>query len=392
MILMNSVDYIVGSDKVIDTPLSIFNDDVCNFIAKLAFSILSSNVVRDFPDLAALAFWGRKANLKKLKDEFGDISGRIGRGLCFHIAPSNIPINFAFSYLISLLAGNANIVRLPSVKYPQVDILCNIIDNTLKSYPEIEKRTAFVRYDRNNEITGKFSKNADVRMIWGGDETISVIKSVPAPVHCIDIAFADRYSIALIDGAAIENANDEQMQRLAENFYNDTYLMDQNACSSPQIIFWQNADDKQRDRFWSAIEYCAKKKYVLQDASVVDKYTLLCEESISNENVKAVKHAGNWLYRVELRKLNPSVINHRGKCGFFYEYVLSDMLELFSIINRKFQTLVFFGIDPVHLRDKVVKANLKGIDRIVPIGKAMDIGTIWDGHDLVRELSRLIAL
>ena len=65
---------------------------------------------------------------------------------------------------------------------------------------------------------------------------------------------------------------------------------------------------------------------------------------------------------------------------------------MFSVINRKFQTLTFFGIDPLYLRNEVVKANLKGIDRIVPIGKAMDIGTIWDGHDLIRELSRLIAL
>lgn len=389
---MNSVDYIVGSDKVVDTPLSIFHDDVCNFITELSSGILSSYVVRAFPDLAALAFWGRKANLKNLKDEFGDISGRIGRGLCFHIAPSNIPINFAFSYLISLLAGNANVVRLPSVQYPQVDILCNIINNTLKSYPEIEKRTAFIRYDRSNEITGKFSKNADVRMIWGGDETILVIKSLPAPVHCIDIAFTDRYSIALIDGVAIENANDEQIQRLAENFYNDTYLMDQNACSSPQIIFWQNANNEQRDKFWNAIEYCAKRKYLLQDAAVVDKYTFLCEESISNENIKSIRYTGNLLYRAELKNLQPTIINHRGKCGFFYEYVLNDWRELFSVINRKFQTLTFFGIDPLYLRNEVVKANLKGIDRIVPIGKAMDIGTIWDGHDLIRELSRLIAL
>ena len=40
--------------------------------------------------------------------------------------------------------------------------------------------------------------------------------------------------------------------------------------------------------------------------------------------------------------------------------------------------------------EAVVAARLRGIDRIVPVGKAMDIGVFWDGHDLVRELSRIV--
>lgn len=58
----------------------------------------------------------------------------------FHIAPSNILINFAFSYFISFLVINTNVVRLSNVQnvqYPRIDILCNVIDNTLKSYLEI---------------------------------------------------------------------------------------------------------------------------------------------------------------------------------------------------------------------------------------------------------------
>ena len=36
--------------------------------------------------------------------------------------------------------------------------------------------------------------------------------------------------------------------------------------------------------------------------------------------------------------------------------------------------------------------NLRGIDRIVPIGQALDIGFEWDGYDLNKILSRVIAL
>lgn len=390
MILMNSVDYLIGSKNIIDTPLKVFDEGVCDFIGELSAGILKSPIARVFPDLAALAFWGRKANLQKAKQDFGKTAGHVGRGICFHIAPSNIPINFAFSYLFSLLAGNANIVRLPGQTYPQVDVFCSILTGVIAKYPEVKDRTAFVRYSRDNEITADFCSRADVRMIWGGDETIALIKSIPASPRCLDIAFADRYSIALLDGKAISEIDDEKIKRLAENFYNDTYLMDQNACSSPQMIFWQNDDASARDRFWNAVVDHAEKKYILQDAVAVDKYTNLCEESISNGNLKCARRTGNLLYRMELKTLTSDIINHRGKGGFFYEYVLNDLEELCAVVTEKFQTVTCFGIDTEALRDWIISSHLKGIDRIVPVGKAMDIGSIWDGHDLVRSLSRIV--
>ena len=40
--------------------------------------------------------------------------------------------------------------------------------------------------------------------------------------------------------------------------------------------------------------------------------------------------------------------------------------------------------------DFVKNNNLKGVDRIVPIGEALEIGLVWDGIDLRRSLSRII--
>lgn len=42
-----------------------------------------------------------------------------GRGVAFHIAPSNVAVNFAFSLAAGLLTGNANIVRLSSKPFPR---------------------------------------------------------------------------------------------------------------------------------------------------------------------------------------------------------------------------------------------------------------------------------
>ena len=388
---MNGVDYLIGSEAVCTTPLRVFDAEVCAFVSALSAVLLKSPLSRTMPDLTALAFWGRRANLHKMMQDVGDVQNRLGRGLCFHIAPSNIPINFAFSYLFGLLSGNANIVRLPSRQFPQIEALCEVLRHVIPDYPEVAARTAFVRYPRNNEITAAFCARADARMIWGGDTTIALIKTMPSSPRCVDIAFADRYSLALLDGKAMLAADNTQLRRLVENFYNDTFLMDQNACSSPQVMLWQNDSPAARERFWSAVHEYASGRYLLQDAVAVDKYTALCEEAIGNDNVLSVSWHGNLIYRVELKALTPAVVEHRGHGGFFYEYALKDWVELFAVVTEKFQTVTCFGVDEAALRDAVIAARLRGIDRIVPVGRAMDIGVFWDGHDLVRELSRLIA-
>ena len=40
----------------------------------------------------------------------------------------------------------------------------------------------------------------------------------------------------------------------------------------------------------------------------------------------------------------------------------------------------------------VLRNNLLGIDRVVPIGKALDINLIWDGYNVIDSLSRVISL
>ena len=403
--------------NVNNTPLRPFEPMVLDCLGEISTAILKSPVGRQFPDLMAFAFYIRKANLQKLAAAFTSDEIRIGRGLCFHIAPANIPVNFAFTWVFSLLAGNANIVRLPSKDFPQVDALLAIIKTHLTRYPELETRNLFVKYPRtDNETTAAYCQMADCRMIWGGDRTIASIKALPTKPRCVDICFADRYSVALINAEAILKADDAQIARLAQDFYNDTYLMDQNACSSPQVILWEGADiEKAQERFWSAVEDVAKAKYVLQDAVAVDKYTLFCEEAVNNPAIKSVVRKGNLLYRVELKELQPRntpntrngvedvpcdpciqwsknscVTEHRGKAGFFFEYVLKDREEFFSVVTEKFQTITQFGTDASELGQQIASAHLRGIDRIVPIGKAMDIGVFWDGHDLIRELSRCV--
>lgn len=389
---MNGVRYLAGSDSLNARPLPVYSDEAISFLSELSAQLLQTPGVRAYPDVVSVAFWCRRANLLKRKEGCSQTENRLGRGLAFHIAPSNIPVNFAFSFFFALLSGNASIVRVPSKPFPQVELICQAIRAILPRHPEIAARTAFVSYPADEETTAVFSAMADLRIIWGGDATVSAIRRLPAKPRCVDIVFPDRYSVCVLDGKAIASLGMEELRRLAERFYNDTYLMDQNACSSPQLILWRNGVAEGKERFWSAVLAQAEEKYALQGMTAVDKYTQLCQDAIDHAEVaQVVQMGGNLLYRAQLAMLPiEEKTSLRGKGGYFYEYDFASLEELGQIVDEKYQTLTYFGLDPEEVRELVMGLRLPGIDRIVPVGSAMDIDIIWDGYDLAVMMSRVI--
>jgi len=389
----NNMIYLVGGEIVTPRPIAPYDDLLCEFLNDLSTELRSCDELSDYPDVMTFAFWCRKANIAKLKTDFKSGGTRLGLGVVFHITPSNVPVNFAFSFVFGLLSGNANIVRVPTKLFPQIGIICSAIDRLFASdkYREIKAMTAFVRYEKNDEITGKFSANCNARIIWGGDVTIRNIRKLAVPDRCVDIAFSDRYSLCVIDAPSVIKLDETELTRLSERFYNDTYLMDQNACSSPHLIVWKGSEKEvAKERFWTAVYHTADEKYQLSAVNAVDKYTMLCQNAIEHNNTSSIKKHGNYVYRIALDRVPDNIDTLRGKFGYFYEYDTVDINSIAHIINNKYQTLTYFGVDKSELLGFVIKNRLSGIDRIVPIGKALDIDIIWDGYDIIRSLSRII--
>jgi len=343
----------------------------------------------------AFAFFCRRANIMRLKKEFFETRARLGLGIVFHITPSNIPVNFAFSYVFGLLAGNSNIVKLPPKTFPQAISIISVVERVLSAekYHKISESTVFMQYDPDDNITSLFSSICDARIIWGGDETIKTIRRVPVPVRSIEIAFADRYSFCVMSAEAVCRIDKPELRRLSAGFYNDTYVMDQNACSSPHLIVWlgENAESSAAShRFWQSLYEETAVRYAFHPVVGVDKLTALCENAIDYPFVAGVKRYENLLYVIKLSSLPESVDLFRGKCGYFYEYCASSLDVIAPIINKKVQTITYYGVSREALKSFVDEYKPEGIDRFAPVGSALNISVIWDGYDLVRTLSRII--
>ncbi len=363
-----------------------FDDKIIDFLNEVSRELMKNAEAKTYSDVVTFAFWIRKASLLKLKERFyKEEEIRLGKGVVFHIAPSNVPVNFAYSFAAGFLSGNANVVRVPSKDFPQVKIITDAFNKVLKESNEYSKYILFVRYERDKEINDFFSSKCDMRVIWGGDETISEIRKSPLLPRSGEITFADRYSIAVIDSEAYMAIEDKK--RVAEDFYNDTFFSDQNACTSPRLVVWMGSrKEEAKAEFWKLEHELVKKRYVFQPIQGVNKLTssLLLA---ARHAVKVEEHEDNLVIIVKIEELTFDLMNYKDNSGYFFEYDCCDIMELEPICNdKRCQTVAYVGDGSVLL--PLVKSGLKGIDRVVPMGKTMDFDLVWDGYDLINKLTR----
>lgn len=389
-----NLEYLVGNNQTIDDmlpvrPFAPFADCVVDFLNALSKILMKKG--KNFSDIVTFGFWCRKSAILKQKEKYDDLSSRIGRGIVFHSTPSNVAVNFAFSFASGLLAGNANIVRLPAKNFEQVEIICECVNNLLKSdFSNLAKYVCMLKYSSDEKITDFMSSICDTRVIWGGDQTIANIRKSPLGPRATEITFADRYSIAVI--CADEYLKMNNKDNIAVNFYNDTYFSDQNACTSPRIIVWLGDEkEKAKEIFWENIEKMVAKEYEMAPVQVVGKLTALFKVGAARK-VKLIPQKSQYITRLKVDKIPGDLMDYKYNSGFFFEYDADDLSEILPICDKKCQTLTYLGIDPNNIKAFISKYRPEGVDRAVPMGKSMDFDLVWDGYDLIRDLSRKFAV
>ena len=382
---LSDIEWLHGSMATLDDrPLMPFAEETIEQLNALSVAFLKNPLSSQYPDVVTFGFFCRRANLLKLKEQYVHAGLRIGRGMVFHIAPSNVPVNFAYSMVAGLLSGNTNVVRVSQKVFPQVDII-------VKHMHEMGmERVAVVRYTHECEANEVFSAKCDVRVIWGGDATIATIRKNALPARAFDICFADRYSLAVINADKLVNERD--MDGLALKFYNDTYLFDQNACSAPHLVVWLGDADSivsAKEKFWSTLQQIIEQKYTFQDVMAVDKLTALYRQAVAMP-MHAEKTKDNLLCRVNIDLLPKDIDSFRCASGYFTEYTAKNLDEIASIVTRKYQTLAYYGFEKEELKHFVLRNRLAGVDRIVPFGETTAFSLIWDGNDLINTMSRIV--
>ncbi len=376
-----------------------FGPELVDFGA--AFSRRLSREARGLPEAQALAFWMRRAEISRLAAEFAALGNDrvllVPRGTVFHVPPGNVDTIFVYSWLLSTLVGNRNVVRLSSRNSEQTELIIGVLRSLLDdgAYPTVRAGTAMIRYGRDRAVTDALSAGCDLRVVWGGDGTVAEVRRSPLPPHATELTFPDRFSLAALAACGYLALPESGRDALLERFFTDAYWFDQLGCSSPRLVVWvgeRGAVDRASPDFFARLaETTRRRGYRVDTATAVAKLGYGCRAAIEAP-VAALHRYDNSVTVLPLTtfaaELRGDACGDFSGAGLFFQLRVDSLLDLVPHIERRDQTLAQFGFAVGELTDLVRALNGRGIDRIVPFGRALTFDRVWDGHDLLQSFTR----
>lgn len=202
---------------------------------------------------AALALMSRESLLFKLKTELiGPVDAfsppgssntvkrrRVPLGVLMHIAAGNIDGLPAYSVVEGLLAGNINLLKLPSADN---GLSLLMLSELVRFEPSLAPYIyVFDTPSTDFKTISALAGLSDGITIWGGDDTISALRR-SAPVTAKLIEWGHKRSFAYATPAGI---SESALTRLASHIFQTNQAL----CSSCQGVFLDTGDLNELERF-----------------------------------------------------------------------------------------------------------------------------------------------
>jgi len=231
----------------------------------------------------------------------------------------------------------------------------------------------------------------DGAMIWGGQEAVLRIRALPFPHWTRVAVFGPRLSVAAMDAGAWGNAamQDSWCRRIAR----DVWQFDQQACSSPQVLFLE------KGRTHSTADFLASLRRAFEAENLAHP-----RQAIAGALTSAICQArASWLLEDPTHKAffpkepdwtllvgsgSEIPLPVQGKTLSVLE--VEDLSTPISKFDGNVQTLGLGIADPGKEEKLALLAGRKGVDRIVKLGQMHVFVPPWDGMDLIRPMVRLV--
>ena len=367
-------------------------------LSALSQGLLTHSRLRRDPAGVALGFWLRRANLAAFEADFRTriVVGRrvVSTGLVFHVTPGNVDTMFAYSWALSFLAGNANVVRLTTRTSPLVEDLLECLNAVFVAHAESCRGNWFVTYGHDDATTGRLSAMCDARIVWGGDETVRRLRAVPLNPHASERSFASKRSLSVISANAFLSAEEDGRRQLAERMAADVAPFGQMACSSPHVVYWvgEVEDCRRAARaFGTHLERAMAVKLGDPDFGWAVRRLNFAFGAVADGRADELSHQPHTT-RVFSPKANSAELAEPCGAGLLAHTAVDSVTAVPVLLRRHHQTITYFGLMESE-RDALARdAGRAGVDRVVPVGHALDFGPYWDGYDFWGDLTRVVVV
>jgi hypothetical protein len=358
----------------------------------LSETLLKDPQSRDYPDLIALGFWLRQANLKPLLAPYQQSDFfRQPLGLIFHSAPANVDSLFVYSGILSLLCGNNNVIRLSSRSGGSTAVLIEKIRGIADAFPQQNARFQLIQCSYDSLQLKALIAEVDGRVLWGSDQAIQAQRQLVMPAHARELSFGHKFSLCLFGAEALLQADDTQFQQLLQLFYRDQLTFSQQGCSSAKAVIWLGDNEliqQAQQRFWPAFTKLVAHK---QPLNASEQYQALAnaQQLIMSSVTQLTLTQQQTISRITVAQLEPMFTNLHQGCGLFLELALTDLQRLNPMLTQAHQTLTVWGVDATLLKNWLGTVH-SGLDRVMPVGQALSFSPDWDGVNLIEQFSRKV--
>lgn len=373
--------------------VNVADELVIRFLNDLSKSILREPFFKAEPSFVALGFWLRKTNINRILAENSyfknnDVFVAKPLGKVFHLCPSNVDTMFIYSLVLALLAGNKNVVRISSKL--ENDFIFRLFDlfNILLLKNEYELLVNYINvvtYERSDKLNEEISLNVNGRIIWGGDETINQFKKYKTKSKVKDLFFTDKVSLSVINAEDINKLN-IHFDEIVKNFYNDIYTFNQKGCSSPHSLFiiGKSVDKKAvLERIYNKLSLMAIIDYEEDISSIASLKLNHCVVDIIDGRIDEMLNYSNY---ITFSRLTSNEVPHSCGAGYLYYELLDTLEEVQLYVDEKTQTITYWGLKKSEIKDFLSRIDVESVDRVVPLGKALDFDYIWDGYNIFMEM------
>jgi Acyl-CoA reductase (LuxC) len=365
---------------------------------------LGERETADIPGVQFLRMWLRRGTLEPI------IARELGNALCGgwiedgharlkayplgvvgHWPSGNIEIQPALSMTCALLGGNASLVRVPS----GLDELTRLIMENLEQSDRAGVLTGRVRmlvFDHTRkDLQEAMARSVDGAMIWGGEEAVLSVRGLPFPHWARLAIFGPRISVAAMDADSWSNS--EGLESWCGRIARDVWQFDQQACSSPQVLFLEKKAGHSSQEFVRSLKKAFESENQLHPRQTIHAAltTVICQARASwlldNAANRAIFTQGpDWTILLGSGSEIPKPT--QGKTLTVLE--VDDLLDPIGKLDGNVQALGLAMADTSRETKLASLAARRGVDRIVKLGRMHVFAPPWDGVDLIRPMVRMV--
>lgn len=392
-----SLHQIVGSESI--TPnevMAIFE----NWAKRL-----NARELDDIPGIVFLRIWLRRGTLEPIiARELGNESLHGGwtdyglakcrpfpLGIVGHWPAGNVEIQPILSMTCALLGGNAAMVRVPR---GLVELTGTLMEKLGESDPNgrLTQRIFMAAFGHERrDLHEAMARAVDGAMIWGGKEAVLQVRSLPFP-HWTKLAiFGPRISVAAMDAGTWSNPDEQETWCL--RMARDVWQFDQQACSSPQVLYLEKGTGCSPDQFLSKLrnafenENKAHPRRIIAPALTSAISTARAAWLLGDPLHRAVfPLSPDWTLLFGAGSELPEPV--QGKTLIVLE--VDNLTDVISKLDGNVQTLGLGMADAEKEAKLAMLAGQRGVDRIVKLGRMHTFVPPWDGVDLIRPMVRIV--